>query len=232
MLEMSGFDDTTWTIVGLILDLGANAGQQSVYVHRDVLNSDMNRPGQASVLEIQGRADNLALHQLIERELTDQFEAEGLRIAYSTTSLENKELANAQFSVLTTVLLIMTVLIAAVGGFGLSGTLSINVLERTREIGVMRAVGASSADIGRIFMGEGLLLGTISWLLAIPLSAMAGEQFVLALGKIIDFPFEYMYSSRSILIWLAIVVLLSLGASWLPSRRATRISVRESLAYE
>ena len=129
-------------------------------------------------------------------------------------------------------LLIMTVLIAAVGGFGLSGTLSINVMERTREIGVMRAVGASSADIGRIFMGEGLLLGMISWLAAIPLSAVAGAQFVIALGQILDFPFEYLYSAQSIWLWFGIILVISISASWLPSRRATQISVRESLAYE
>ncbi len=232
VLEFNGFEDSNWTIVGLILDLGANAGQRSVYVHREVLNIELNQSGRARVLEIQGWADNLDLHKSIEESLTAEFEAEGMGVSYSITSLENKELANAQFSVLTTILLIMTVVIAAVGGIGLSGTLSINVIERTREIGVMRAVGASSTDIGRIFMGEGLFLGVISWALAIPLSALAGERFVLALGEIIDFPFEYMYSSRSVLIWLGIVVVLSLAASWLPSRRATRISVRESLAYE
>lgn len=232
VLEMDGFDDTTWTIVGLVLDLGANAGMSSVYVHRETLNVDLNQVGRARVLEVTGAGESVAAEKTLESGLTDYLEAAGYRVVYSTTALENKELANAQFSILTTILLIMTVLIAAVGGFGLSGTLSINVMERTREIGVMRAVGASSADISRIFLGEGLLLGLLSWLAAIPLSGLAGEQFVAALAVIIDFPFDYRYSWESIWVWFGMITLISIGASWLPSRRATRISVRESLAYE
>ena len=232
ILEMDGFDDTTWTIVGLILDLGANAGQQSVYVHREVLALDLNQAGRSRVLEIKGDEFSAASPSSIEASLNEYFEAEGMRVAYSTTALENKELANAQFSILTTTLLLMTVLIAAVGGLGLSGTLSINVMERTREIGVMRAVGASSSDIGRIFMGEGLLLGLLSWLIALPLSSFAGKEFVIALGRILDFPFQYLYSAESIWLWFIIIFIISVSASWLPSRRATQISVRESLAYE
>lgn len=232
VLELEGYPDTTWTIVGLVLDLGANAGQRSVYVHLETLNRDLNLVGRSRVLEIAGAVDSIQAQRAIESNLTDFFESQGLDVAYTTTALENKDLAIAQFSILTQVLLIMTVLIATVGGIGLSGTLSINVIERTREIGVMRAVGASSIDIGRIFMGEGLLLGLISWLTAIPLSAVAGRQFVAALGTILEFPFEYRYSSQSIWLWFGIIVALSIGASWLPARRATHISVRESLAYE
>ena len=119
-----------------------------------------------------------------------------------------------------------------VGSFGLSGMRSINVLERRREIGVMRAVGASSADVAFIFVGEGLLLGVLSWVAAVPISLFAGRYFVDALGVVIDFPAVYHYSLQGVWIWLGIVLALALLASWLPARRATQISVRESLAYE
>jgi putative ABC transport system permease protein len=128
--------------------------------------------------------------------------------------------------------LIMTFLIAVVGSFGLSGTLSINVLERRREIGVMRALGASSGDVGFIFMGEGLLLGLVSWVLAMPLGVAAGPYFVAAISAAIDFQAVYHTYVPGLFIWLGLVVTLSLLASGLPARRATRISVRESLAYE
>jgi ABC-type lipoprotein release transport system permease subunit len=81
-------------------------------------------------------------------------------------------------------------------------------------------------------MGEGLLLGVLSWAQAVPISLLASRYFVQVLGEVIDFPAVYHFSVNGVWIWLAIVVALSLLASWLPSQRATQISVRESLAYE
>jgi ABC-type lipoprotein release transport system permease subunit len=61
---------------------------------------------------------------------------------------------------------------------------------------------------------------------------VAGRAFVQTIGDVIDFPAQYYFSFAGVWIWLAIVITLALVASWLPARRATQISVRESLAYE
>jgi putative ABC transport system permease protein len=145
---------------------------------------------------------------------------------------EDRANASARFSILTQMLMMMTILMAVVGSIGLSGTLSINVIERRREIGVMRAVGASSRDVGLVFTGEGLMLGLTSWLFALPIGLGAGPLFVQALGSVIDFPAEYYPATQGVWIWLGVVLVLSVVASWVPARRATRISVNESLAYE
>jgi putative ABC transport system permease protein len=103
---------------------------------------------------------------------------------------------------------------------------------RRRDIGVMRAVGASSRDVGFVFTGEGLMLGLTSWLLAVPIGLGTAPAFVLTLGQVIDFPAEYYAATHSVWIWLGVVIVLAIFASWVPARRATRISVNESLAYE
>jgi ABC-type antimicrobial peptide transport system permease subunit len=68
----------------------------------------------------------------------------------------------------------MAVVMAAVGGLGLSGTMSMNVLERVREIGVMRAIGASDGAILRLVLVEGIIIGLLSWVagavVAVPLA--------------------------------------------------------------
>jgi len=219
-----------WTIVGLVFDLAAL--QQTVYMNRDPLNAELGQTGRASVAEIRIHNATLARAQTVEKDLREFFKAQGVGVSFTDTALAEQENANARFSILTTLLLIMTFLIAVVGSFGLSGTLSINVLERRREIGVMRAVGASSQDVGFIFMGEGLLLGVLSWAQAVPLSLVAARYFTQAIGQVIDFPVVYHYSLAGVGVWFAIVFTLSLLASGLPARRATQISVRESLAYE
>ena len=83
-------------------------------------------------------------------------------------------------------LLGMSILIAAVGAIGLAGTLSINVLERRREIGVMRAIGASSFTVAGLYLSKGLLLGLIALALAIPLSMPVGQAFSTVIGKVIS----------------------------------------------
>jgi putative ABC transport system permease protein len=220
----------TWTIVGLIFDLAGDG--RTAYLYRDVLARDLGFIGRASVAEIRLARNTLADQLEAEGQLRWALEAEGIAVGFSQTQLQTREEASAQFNILTTILLIMTALIGMVGAIGLSGTLSINVLERRREIGVMRAVGASSLDVGAIFMGEGLLLGLVSWLVSIPIAFVAGGYFVSVLNEIIDFNGSYYFAYHSVWLWLAIVVTLSLLASWLPARRATEISVRESLAYE
>jgi putative ABC transport system permease protein len=112
-------------------------------------------------------------------------------------------------------------------------TMSINVVERLREIGVMRSVGASSPAIVAVFVTEGLLLGLISWLLAVPLSIPCAKLFNNVIGQtIVGFGLDFDYAVGGVFFWLAIVLVLSALASLWPALKATRVSVRETLAYE
>lgn len=231
IIDMPDVGDTKWTVVGLVFDLNGR-DQNTAFANIDVLNRALHNVGHSAVVMIQGTSQDLAIQKAIEADMRAFFEAKGMPISYSAAAIEDRQQASAQFGVLTQILMIMTVLMAIVGSFGLSGTLSINVIERRREIGVMRAVGASSRDVGFIFTGEGLILGLTSWLLSVPIGLTVGPQFVLALGNVIDFPAQYYLALDGIWIWLGIVVVLSILASWVPARRATRISVNESLAYE
>lgn len=138
-----------------------------------------------------------------------------------------------QFNILLVVLLIMVALLTLVGGLGLTGTVAINVLERTRELGVMRAIGATGATIRGIVIVEAVIIGLISWGLGFalavpvsrPLSNMIGTAF---LGT----PLRYTFSTDGGLIWLGVTVVLSILASFVPAYRASRMSVSEVLVYE
>jgi putative ABC transport system permease protein len=137
-----------------------------------------------------------------------------------------------QFNFLVILLGIMAIVIGAVGSIALSGALALSVMERRREIGVMRAIGASSWTIFRLFIGEGLILGWLSWLVALPVIVPAGKLMVQALGQAFNLDIIYKYQPTGAILWFVIITILSVLASWLPARGATRISVRESLAYQ
>jgi putative ABC transport system permease protein len=113
------------------------------------------------------------------------------------------------------------------------GTMSINVLERTREIGVMRAVGASDGAVLKIFVVEGLFIGLLSWLagvlLSLPISKLLSDVVGVAF---LDEALIYTFSLRGALLWLGLVLVLAGLASLLPAWNAARLTVREVLAYE
>jgi putative ABC transport system permease protein len=145
---------------------------------------------------------------------------------------EIRQQALSQFAITINMLMFLAVVVAVVGGIGLMGSLSISVVERTREIGVMRAIGARSATIMGMFVMEGVLQGVFSWLIAVPFSFLAGRPLANALGQtMFEANLDYQYNYQAVVIWLVVILVISTLASILPARSATRISVRDSLAY-
>jgi len=169
----------------------------------------------------------------IARAMEDRFEYLGMDVGLTSKATEEISETTAIFEVIIVLLLIMAVLLAVIGGLGLMGTMSINVLERTREIGVMRAIGASNRSVRRIFITEGVIIGLISWLIgaivAYPiskgLSNVVGQQFL-------NTPLDFTFSITGVVIWLGVVIVLAAVSSFLPAWNASRMTVQEVLAYE
>ena len=195
IIDLPNIGETRWTVVGLVFDLNGR-DQNTAFANIDTLNQALHNVGQGSVVMVQATQQELAVQQAVEKDLRDYFDSQGMEIGYTALAIEDRQQASAQFGILVQVLMVMTILMAVVGSIGLSGTLSINVIERRREIGVMRAVGASSRDVGFVFTGEGLMLGVVSWLFAVPLGMAASPTFVNVLGDVIDFPAEYYPGTR------------------------------------
>ena len=227
-LDLDG-RESEWTIVGLIINM--NNGQRDSFVPLQALARELGSIDRTGAVVV-----SLAVHD-VEAEkaaidlLREKFLAEGLNPVNIMGVSQVRESNQYQFNLLVNILLTMAVLAAIVGSLGLAGTMSINVVERKREIGLMRAIGAASPMVAGIFVGEGLLLGIISWLLAIPLSIPGGILMTKALSEAIV-AMDFAFSVPGTLAWLLIVSVLAVIASLWPAMRATRISVRESLAYE
>jgi putative ABC transport system permease protein len=127
----------------------------------------------------------------------------------------------------------MALLTAVVGSIGLTGTMGMNVLERTREIGVMRAIGAVDLAIIKLVVVEGVLIGLISWFLAVILSFPISYLLLSIISEaMINSPMSLAFTFLGFAIWLVVVVGLSVIASMLPARNAARLTIREVLAYE
>ena len=166
-------------------------------------------------------------------ELEAHFERSGMRVTNAHTLAAERAEAEIVYGVVVTLMLIMAALLAVVGGLGLMGTMSINVLERTREIGVLRAIGAPNRGVSQVFIREGIVIGVLSWLLGSLLSVPLSRGLCNAVGMpLAGTPLTFSFSPTGVWVWLAVVVALSALASLVPARNASRMTVREVLAYE
>jgi len=127
----------------------------------------------------------------------------------------------------------MALMTALVGSIGLTGTMGMNVMERTREIGVMRAIGAHNGIVLKLVIIEGLVIGLISYglgaVLAFPVGALLSNVISVAIFGISAEP---AVTAQGFIIWLLVVMGLSVLSSLLPARNASRLTIREVLAYE
>jgi putative ABC transport system permease protein len=175
------------------------------------------------------RATQDAMAQKIDLYLRDQ----GFKVRSSQAGLASLDTASESLDILVVFLLIMAVLTAVVGSMGLTGTMGMNVLERTREIGITRAIGADDRAVMRTVIAEGVVVGLISFALAILLSI----PFTYLLSTIVSLavfetPIATHYTIEGYAIWLGLVLALSAVASIIPARNAARLTIREVLAYE
>jgi putative ABC transport system permease protein len=226
-----------WLVVGLVFDpILTTAGN----VPREVLLRDINNTGRAPAVWVQTKSEDPQRQIEAAKSLRAYYKEHQIEVSPQRglfggmggdATVETVNALIQQFNFLVVLLAIVAVIIAAVGSIALSGALALSVLERRREIGVMRAIGASSWAIFKLFIGEGLILGLLSWLFALPFAFPAGQILVQALGDTFGIEIVYHYTFTGAILWLGIITFLSILASWLPARGATRISVRESLAY-
>jgi putative ABC transport system permease protein len=222
---------STWTVVGLVVSM-RNGGRES-FVSMDALAEATAEEGQGNLVLGRTISYDGETQLRVGNALASALSAAGINSVQVDSAVEEREGNQTMFEGVVYILDVCVTLVTIVGCLGLAGTMSITVIERAREIGMMRAIGATSATVVLAIIGEGLFIGLLSWLLAIPLSYPSAYLFGNAIADtLIHMPMEFNYAIQSTLLWLLVVVVISSLASFLPALRATRVSVRQSLAYE
>jgi putative ABC transport system permease protein len=227
-------EETDLVVVGFFQLAGRSSGFVA-YTTYEYLSRQTNEVNRAYMFRVQGKWENLtleeqkALGQVVESHLKGRgYEVTEVTAGHSLTATTADGL-----NILTGFLLIMASLIAIVGSIGLTGTMSLNVLERTREIGIMRAIGASDRALMNMVMVEGVLIGLMSWVLgtlvSFPISTLMSNAINLSL---FGAPAAFTFTPTGVILWLVLVIILSVLASVMPARNAARLTIREVLAYE
>jgi putative ABC transport system permease protein len=232
-LDLGELGKDQWQVIGLYDPIFVGGfTSDTIYAPSDALYQATKKYGQGTYLYVRTSSHTAEFTTAVTTQLKNLYENHGLKVVQSQTQPDLRRTDDFQFSIVIWMMLSLSVIVAVVGGLALMGILSIGVIERTKEIGVLRAVGARSNTILGIFIMEGLLQGFLSWLLSIPISLLASPLAADALGKaMFGADLNYQYNWTAMGIWLGVILLVSVFASILPARSATRISVRDSLAY-
>jgi len=224
--------ESTWIVIGAV-KLAGNFLAAPVYANYGYLAGLTGLQGRSSEFRLRTRSQDPAIETNTADEAKAALLREGMRVADTATGSKVKADNRQSFDIVILFLMIMSMLIAAVGGLGLMGTMSINVLERTREIGVIRAIGASTGSIVRMVVTEGVLIGILSWLIGSVLSLPISYAMCYAVGvAFLAVPMALNLSLVGFAVWLVLVAVIAALASVLPALNASRITVREALAYE
>jgi putative ABC transport system permease protein len=219
-----------WEVVGVLLDITLAGG---AIVPRETLFDEV---GGHAVNRVQIKSADPSEEgaRALAAQVRSFYEGRAMAVAPSDLDTAGQRSANqlAGLTVVISLLLLVALIVAAVGAISLNGTLSISVLERRREIGVLRAIGTTPGGIRTQFVTEGLAMGLLSWLIGFVLSYPAGYLTTQAIGASLRISVIYLYDWTGVWLWLVMASAIAVVASLSPAQQAIRTSVQESLAYE
>jgi putative ABC transport system permease protein len=225
-----GGHEAIWQIVGIV---PTESRGPTIYMKHGDYGYVTRTPDQATYLQVVTSRHDAASQEEMESLLLQRLEARGIGVSGTENTQVMREENELLFTIIVAFLILMALLLAAVGGLGLTTTMSINILERVREIGVLRAIGASNLSVRKIVLIEGVVIGVLSWtigmLISFPVSSFMSEQLGIAL---INIPLIFQYSIGAAVLWFFVLQGVALVASLGPARNAVRLTVREVLAYE
>lgn len=222
----------TYQIVGIVQDYNGGFGVLgTTLLPLDSWRALTGQPADAAYTFMVSSSDHsTAAVNALARQINTTLESAGYTPSIATKT-EQEQRNQSQFEILYDLLYAVLALVALVGALGLFNTLTTSVLERRREIGILRSMGASGWQVARIFWIEGLSLGGLAWLIAIPIGIPAAYAFVALISNtLIPMPFAFSVSALGVML-LFTTILVTL-ASVLPALGAARLRIASILRYE
>jgi len=168
----------------------------------------------------------------VTREIEGAFAAENISMKVAISEKLQEGAASGHVYIFIFSLITISAVAAVVGALGLMSSMGTSVIERTREFGVMRTIGARSSTVLHNVISEGLFIGLMSWIIAIPLSIPLSSGVDYFMGNLAFLsPLPLILSPMGLVIWLLVIGFGSIVASAFPARRASQLTIRETLSY-
>ena len=220
--------ESSWRVVGLVKEAYSPA---VAYIPLDFMRQ--RQPGMTNSVRLALAQNDFDSISIVKQNLDRNLEQQGVRARGSSSKAENRFGFDQHMLMIYIFLIVMSAIVGSVGALGLMTTMSLNVLERRREMGVLRAIGATPRVVWLIVVVEGLVIGIVSWaiaaVLAWPVSKALGDMLV---RSMLNGGLDFIFEPRGLLIWFIVSISVSAAGSFLPAWKASRTTVREALAYE
>ena len=228
MTYRTGPAETSWKIVGIAREPLSPA---AAYVPKAFF--DGFHPGMTNDVRVAATRSDAKTVDRAKDALESSLAREGVRVAASGSKVESRFGFDQHMRMIYVFLVIVSCLLGGVGTLGLMTTMSLNVIERRRELGVLRAIGATPSAISGMLVGEGAFLGILGWGAAVLAAWPIGRGIAGALGaSLFRSAIDFRFDARGPVIALAVALLAGALASLLPAVRACRRPIREGLEYE
>lgn len=224
-LEVDG-ERTSVTVVGVIKEFGGGA----VYAPAGLAEELGISSETANAILVRLRNRSPQTQARFSRQLESDLVADGYNVSQARTTTDIELIVEGHLDVIALVLEVVAAVMLIVAVLGLASATSVNVIERTRETGVLKAIGAGSGAVRRLFVWESAFIVLIAWVLALLIAPIPSKLVSTSFGLVIvQYPFNYEPALWAIpaagLFGLAIAIL----ASWMPAHMATRKSVRAAV---
>src|SRR4029453_9826793 len=220
---------TTWRVVGIVEEKG---GGSSVYATAAGFAAATGQPPRANQLRIATQNHDEETRTAVANAVTKTLTAAGVEVKSASSVSRSEAISEGHLGPIILILLGIALPLGVVGIIGLASTMSTNILDRTREFGVMHAIGARPKVVRRIVTAEGVFLALASLFVAalptLALTALLGA----GLGSLFFSPAPPSpLPPYAIGVWPPPVPLGPTPAPEAPATRASRLTVREALAY-
>ncbi|HSL65833.1 MAG TPA: FtsX-like permease family protein [Gaiellaceae bacterium] len=201
-----------------------------LFVPLTTLRALLERPSGTTTYWIETTSSRQDVVDRTAAAVEDRLAALGYEVGSEITYVAERDEIAANSS-LTSTITVLGLLIVAISMVGLANAITTSVLERTREVGILRSLGARSRDVRRIFTTEAVALALGGWLLGVPLGYLLDRLLVRFIWEVIDVRLPVVFPPWNIAVALVGAVVLSLAITALPIRRATRLRPGEALRY-
>ncbi|MCX6265961.1 MAG: FtsX-like permease family protein [Bacteroidetes bacterium] len=223
------------TIRAKIVGVTQQFERPKVYIDIQQYDSLLNPDHLVNTLSFVAEKNSYEEVAALKKNIEKAISSSNLDVAYVMSQAERVKVIYDHLDIILSTIILLSFLVLVVSAVGMASATGINIWERTREIGVMRAIGATPKIIHTMFLNEGMITSVISiltgLLLSYPLSLVAAMFFGnLMLGK--DANLDYAFSPSGFIVTIVVTLLFGWLASRIPANSAIKISTNNALSYE